>query len=294
MCVVSILDLWLPFARTSVFSFVVATGAMLVGAAATSLLSRLPIPEPEHLLDAVWGGGEAGAAPARGAAQQNVVPAGAASPARLAALADAKARTAQLAEEGGGAVGGTFAGGGGGASAGGAAGGGVGAGGASGGGRERASWRLGLLLAFVLTIHNLPEGLAVGVSSVKSQELGVTLAAAIFLHNVAEGIVIAVPLLAATGNRALAFAVTAASGLSEPVGALIGVLIIRGIAGGRSAAAIEGLLNLVLCAVGGVMLQISRAELLPQAARLGTPALLLQGFLAGGSLIGLSLFFLPV
>ena len=164
----------------------------------------------------------------------------------------------------------------------------------TGSGRERASWRLGLLLAVVLTVHNLPEGLAVGVSSVKSREMGITLAAAIFLHNVAEGIVIAVPLLAATGNRALAFGITAASGLSEPIGALIGVLVIRGIAGERSAAAIEGLLNLLLCAVGGVMLQISRAELLPQASRLGNRSLVVQGFVAGGALIAFSLFFFPV
>ena len=276
---------------------------MLAGAAATSLLSRLSLPEPETLLETIWGGGAL--TPAR-AQNSTLVNAGAASPARVAAINDVKGRTLIFDEEGGdgrseggeynvsGSSGGISSGGGGSSVGGGGSVGGVAGAVNTGSGRERASWRLGLLLAVVLTVHNLPEGLAVGVSSVKSRDMGITLAAAIFLHNVAEGIVIAVPLLAATGNRALAFGITAASGLSEPIGALIGVLVIRGIAGERSAAAIEGLLNLLLCAVGGVMLQISRAELLPQASRLGNRSLVVQGFVAGGALIAFSLFFFPV
>ena len=117
------------------------------------------------------------------------------------------------------------------------------------------SWRLGMLLALVLTVHNLPEGLAVGVSALKSKELGLLLATAIFLHNVAEGVVIAVPLLAATGNRWLALGITAASGMTEPLGAAIGVLVLRGLSNGDS---FEYYLNVVLCAVGGVMLEVSR------------------------------------
>ena len=76
---------------------------------------------------------------------------------------------------------------------------------------RRAAWRLGALLALVLTLHNLPEGIAVGVGAVKSKELGLQLCTAIFFHNVAEGFVIAIPVLAGTGNRRFSLVLTALS-----------------------------------------------------------------------------------
>ena len=72
------------------------------------------------------------------------------------------------------------------------------------------------------------------------------------------------------------------------------MLLLRGVAGERGAAALEALLNFALCAVGGVMLQISRAELLPQARRLGDAPLVARGFVLGGALLAASLWFLPV
>lgn len=85
---------------------------------------------------------------------------------------------------------------------------------------RRAAWRLGALLAIVLTLHNLPEGVAVGVGAVKSKELGLVLCASIFAHNVAEGFVVAIPVLAGTGDRRFALALTAlsVSGLGSPGG----------------------------------------------------------------------------
>jgi len=321
MVTVSVLDLYLPVARASLGAFALATAALGAGAAATSLLARLPVPEPDAVIEAIWGGGvrASGAAALKAAGggggggggiggggggsgssgsaaaprSQPASPRGDRAPSGTFRSLDDAACDAERggAGAGVGVVGGGGAAGGGGGLVGLGAGG--GAGGAGGDARARA-WRLAFLLWIVMTVHNLPEGLAVGVSSVKSRELGLVLAGAIFLHNVAEGIVIAVPLLAATGDRALALGVTAASGLSEPVGALAGVLLLRGVAGERGAAALEAALNLTLCAVGGVMLHVSRAELLPHAARLGAPATVAQGFAAGALLIGASLWFLPI
>ena len=313
MVTVSIADLWLPTARLSVAHFVMASVAVGVGAVAALLLSRLPIPDVEDVAGAIWGlnhsnlvekldSYDAAGDVETGESEISKQKQRTHSPPRLSSS------ESMIVEEGGG-------------------------GGratsnlvveleepssslslsasssysyaasprfpptapppSSGAARARA-WRLGFLLWVVLTVHNLPEGLAVGVSSVKSKELGVMLAGAIFLHNVAEGVVIAVPLLAATGDRALALGVTAASGLSEPVGALAGVLLLRGFAGERGTAALEAALNLILCSVGGVMLGVSRFELIPQALRIASPAVVAQGFMFGSVLIGSSLYFLPI
>ncbi len=191
---------------------------------------------------------------------------------------------------------------------------------------RRQTWRLGVLLCLVLSAHNLPEGVAVGVGVEKSAELGGILASAILLHNVAEGFVTAVPLLAATGNRAFAFGVTALSGLTEPVGAFLGVLALRALlavsngeaesaaaaaaalgddpvaaasaASAASAAAVsqtaERFLNVVLCGVGGVMLHVSVRELLPQAALCGTARSVAGGFVSGAAASSLTaLLLLP-
>jgi len=151
--------------------------------------------------------------------------------------------------------------------------------------RRQQTWRLGLLLALILSVHNLPEGIAVGVGSVKDRGFGLVLCAAIFLHNIAEGFVIAVPILAATGDRRFAFAITALSGLAEPLGAGLGVLVVRSFFGAAGAAAMEPALNAVLCAVGGVMLHVSATELIPQALRCGSRARVAAGFAAGAAVI---------
>jgi len=131
--------------------------------------------------------------------------------------------------------------------------------------------RLGALMCAVLSLHNLPEGAAVMVAGGRSRELGLLVAAAIFTHNIAEGVCVAVPVLAGTGDRWLALALTAASGASEPLGALLGYLLLRGAAAVGGAAALEAALGAALCAVAGIMLYIAAAELLPEARRAAPP-----------------------
>jgi ZIP family zinc transporter len=266
MVTVSIFDLYLPVARTSFFSFVLATGALLAGAGFTALISRMEMPEPERLLVLLWGGGVAvdgvgGGGGAVGASSPRLRGEGPLSSAEGGSEGAPAAAVAAAAEAPP---------------------------------RDAKSWRLGMLLFLILTLHNLPEGMAVGVSTVKSRELGLALVVGIFLHNIFEGVVIAVPLLAATGDKWLALSLTAASGLSEPLGAAVGVLLLRGVAGKAGAAALAMTLNVVLCGVGGVMLQVCRNELLPSACRVGEPRVVAAGFLAGALLIGVSIYCLPV
>ena len=155
---------------------------------------------------------------------------------------------------------------------------------------RRQAWRVGALLALVLTLHNLPEGLAVGLSQVKSPELGLVLCVSIFIHNISEGIVVAVPVLAGTGSKWFALALTAASGLSEPLGALLGVLMFRT----RMLSAVLGpAIEAALSAVAGVMVSVSLTELLPQAMRHGGSRRVVYGGLAAGAaLIGATMLIL--
>ena len=142
----------------------------------------------------------------------------------------------------------------------------------------------------VLSLHNLPEGRVVMVAGSKSAELGLVVACAIFAHNIAEGFSVAIPVMAGTGDRRLALAMTAASGLSEPLGALLGYVLLRAFRLG-DAIPLETLLNASLCAVGGVMAVISATELLPEALRAarGDARFVAQAAAAGAGVITLSL-----
>jgi len=305
MVVVSIVDLWWPLARLGFLPFLGSTCMVLLGMGMTSYLSRLPIPEPEELLAVIMAGGvvEQGAHSGsrqsssgghgedaencEGSAKEGHGLLSISIPSSGGGTAGATAAAAPLAERSPpGSPGAALSGSGVPAHTAGAA-----PPSSAAAAHAASNWRLGMLLALVLTVHNLPEGLAVGVSALKSKELGLALASAIFLHNVAEGVVIAVPLLAATGNRWLALGITAASGVSEPLGAALGVLLLRGVSSGNGET-LEFLINLTLCGVGGVMIQVSRSELLPQARSVGDAGTVAAGFIVGGVLIGVSLVLL--
>eukprot|EP00798_Chlamydomonas_sp_ICE-L_P020760 gene20760-27581_t len=69
--------------------------------------------------------------------------------------------------------------------------------------------RLGMLMAFTMTLHNLPEGFAVAFSALT--DFGPIMAIAIAVHNIPEGIIIAAPIYAATGSRLKALGLATAS-----------------------------------------------------------------------------------
>ena len=147
--------------------------------------------------------------------------------------------------------------------------------------KEAASYlRLGLLMALTLTLHNLPEGFAVAFTSYTS--LGPIMTLAIALHNIPEGIVIAAPIYAATGSRFHAIALATASGLSEPVGALIALLLLRPFLNLER-------LQFVLASTGGLMLAVSLIELIPEARKCKNDNGMLLGLVTGTVLMGFTL-----
>jgi ZIP family zinc transporter len=144
--------------------------------------------------------------------------------------------------------------------------------------RRRELLRLGFLMAVTMTLHNMPEGFAVAFASMTGREgFGATVAAAIAAHNIPEGLIVAAPVYAATGSRWRALAIATASGLSEPVGALIALLAARPVMS-------EALLHHVLACVGGFMGAVCVLELWPEGRKCGAP-----GRLAAGAVVGTAL-----
>jgi hypothetical protein len=86
---------------------------------------------------------------------------------------------------------------------------------------------MGVFAALAIAIHNFPEGMATFFATLHDPTLGVAIAVAVALHNIPEGIAVAVPIYYATGSRKKAFWLSFLSGLAEPLGAVIGYLILR-------------------------------------------------------------------
>ncbi len=121
------------------------------------------------------------------------------------------------------------------------------------------------MLIFAVTIHNLPEGAACGATfagvlrgdgAVTLAE-AMTLAVGIAIQNIPEGAIIAFPLRSEGNSRGRAFLYGTLSGVVEPVGALLAILL---------ASTMTFLLPYLLAFAAGAMLYVVVDELIPEAA----------------------------
>ena len=147
---------------------------------------------------------------------------------------------------------------------------------------DRHLLRVGFFAAIAIAIHNFPEGLATFTAGLKSFSLGVPIAIAIAIHNIPEGIAVAVPIFYSTGNRKKAFIYSFLSGMSEPLGALIGFAFL-------SIFFNDVVFGFVFASVAGMMVYISLDELLPGAHRYGKSHIALYGLICGMLVMALSL-----
>ena len=139
--------------------------------------------------------------------------------------------------------------------------------------------RRSVLLAAAVTIHNIPEGLAVGVAfgSAACGETGVSLTAAAMLalgigiQNFPEGVCVAMPLYVSGKSKWKSFAAGQASGLVEPVAGVLGALF---------AVAANEALPAALSFSGGAMIAAVCSELIPEAFE-GNKLVAEAGILAG-------------
>lgn len=142
--------------------------------------------------------------------------------------------------------------------------------------------RMGLFSALAVAIHNFPEGLATFTSALQDPTLGISITVAIAIHNIPEGIAVSVPVYYATGNRRKAFCYSFLSGLSEPLGALVGYFLLFSLFS-------EALFGLIFAGVAGIMVYISLDELLPTAEKYGEHHVAIYGLILGMAVMAVSL-----
>jgi len=142
--------------------------------------------------------------------------------------------------------------------------------------------RTGLFTALAIGIHNFPEGLATFGTALSDVKLGGIIALAIAIHNIPEGISVSVPIFYATGDKKKAFMYSMLSGIAEPVGAIIGYLILLPFLS-------EEILVSLMAFVAGIMIYISLDELLPLAYRYGYSHTVILGIVLGMFIMALSL-----
>lgn len=145
----------------------------------------------------------------------------------------------------------------------------------------------GMVMAFAIALHNLPEGMVIGSSYAQDGAVGFTvtgglvMAIVIGLHNIPEGMSVSVPLISGGMNRAKAVLITAATGAPTIIGAMLGYSL--GSIGPLS-------LALSLSFASGAMLYVVFGELLPEAILMWRSKLPAFGMLIG-LLVGMVIIF---
>lgn len=145
-------------------------------------------------------------------------------------------------------------------------------------------YRGGIMTTIGIAIHNLPEGMTVALVSLADLRLGVPVAIAIAIHNIPEGVACSIPLYCATSDRKTSCLLSLAAGMTEPLGAVLAVLLLYPFLNNWLLAAASAL-------VAGIMVFICFDELIPIANRYGSEHLTNLGIIAGFFLmmIGLGL-----
>ena len=148
--------------------------------------------------------------------------------------------------------------------------------------KDQKLMRMGTFTALAIAIHNFPEGLATFTAALTEPSLGIAIAVAIAIHNIPEGIAVSVPIYYATNSKKKAFTLSFLSGLAEPVGALIGYLLLMPFLN-------NVVFGILFAGVAGIMVFISLDELLPAAQKYGEHHLSIYGLIAGMLVMAISL-----
>lgn len=153
---------------------------------------------------------------------------------------------------------------------------------AEGVGNQSELMRMGLFSALAIGIHNFPEGIATFTAAIQDPALGISIAIAVAIHNIPEGIAVSVPVYFATGSKKKAFKLSFLSGLSEPVGAILGYFLLMQFFN-------ESMFGFTFAGVAGIMVYIALDELLPTAHKYGEHHIAIYGLIGGMAVMAISL-----
>lgn len=151
--------------------------------------------------------------------------------------------------------------------------------------KQKALYKVGLITAIALALHNFPEGIATFITTSFDVRLGLSIAIAIAIHNIPEGLCVAMPIYYSTQSRTKAILFTVVAALAEPLGALITYLFLRSLI-------TDHILGNIYGAVAGIMVYVALDELLPTARRFQQRHLGLIGMIIGMIVMAISLYLL--
>jgi ZIP family zinc transporter len=146
------------------------------------------------------------------------------------------------------------------------------------------TWKRSVLLVLAITLHNIPEGLAVGVgfgavaAGIPSANLSgaIALAIGIGLQNFPEGAAVSIPLRREGLSRWKSFVYGQASGLVEPIAGVLGAALVL---------AMRPILPYALAFAAGAMIYVVVEEVLPEASRESNGHLATIGTMLGFALM---------
>ncbi|HSJ65185.1 MAG TPA: ZIP family metal transporter [Gemmatimonadaceae bacterium] len=137
----------------------------------------------------------------------------------------------------------------------------------------RVAWQRTILLIVAITLHNIPEGLAVGVSyGAGNWGAATALAIGIGLQNMPEGLAVSVPLRREGFTRRRALWYGQLSAIVEPIAAALGALLVLWV---------RPVLPYALAFAAGAMLYVVVEELIPETERAGNVDVATMGFIIG-------------
>ena len=120
---------------------------------------------------------------------------------------------------------------------------------------------VGVMSAVAITLHNSPEGIVTYIGYIDNPIVGISLAIGIATHNIPEGLSVALPVYYATKSRHRAFLWSLLSGLAEPLGALLCMLVLQRFIN-------DAVFGFLFGFTGGIMTHICVFELIPTGIQL--------------------------